>query len=173
MKKFIPVFVCGVFLGFTSGLQAPVADAAPNTESSSELPKSGELSASLSGGYGKRQLAEPWGGVDERGETNSPITGSVSKKNAREWTMRVFNNSDDPYSVQLQVNMYGRTGGKTKSDSFSYTLKPKGSVERGLVAPTGTEEAKLSLLSWKNLAPKGDAATKPVSKGAPQSADAK
>lgn len=161
MKKIIPVFVCGLVLGFFSGLQAPEADAAPKVESSDELPKSGELSAALSGGYGTRKLAEPWGGVDERGEDASPITGSISKKNAREWTMRVFNNSDDPYSVQLQVNMYGRSGGKTKTDTFSYSLKPKGAAERALIAPTGTEEAQLSLLSWKNLAPKKDGAAEP------------
>ncbi|MFM1847568.1 MAG: hypothetical protein RL417_1042 [Pseudomonadota bacterium] len=157
MNKIAAVFVIGLSLGALSGLNTPAADAAPTVESSENLPKSGDLAASLSGGYGSRELQEPWGGVDERGEESSPITGSISKKNSREWVMRVFNNSDDPYSVQVQVNMYGRTGGKTKTDTYSYTLKSKSSTERSLLAPSGTEEARLALLSWKNLAPKTDA----------------
>jgi len=165
MKKFVRVLVCGLILGFVPGLEAPGVHAAPQVESSKDLPKTGDLAASLSGGYGSRELAEPWGGVDERGDETSPITGSISKRNTREWTMRVFNNSDDPYSVQLQVQLYGRTGGATKTDTFSYSLKPKSSAERTILAPVGTEEARLALLSWKNLAPKRGGAEKAPVKG--------
>lgn len=154
MRRLIAVFIWGITLTVATGFGVGHAVAAPEAPVAKELPQSGDLAASLSGGFGRRQLEEPWGGVDERGEDRSPITGSISKRGTREWVMRVFNNSAEPYSVQLQVNMFGRTGGKTKSDTFSYTLKPQSSVERTLVAPTGTEEARLSLLGWKNLAPK-------------------
>lgn len=165
MKKFVPVFIVGLALGLCTGFDPGEAGAAPDSkssgvESADDLPKSGVLSASGAGGPRGWNLSEPWGGVDAQGAERSPISGSVSRQNDREWVMRLFNNSEDPYAVTVQVKLFGSTGGALRSETFSYSLKPGASADRVIRAPTGVSEGQLSLLSWKNLAPKTDVAAK-------------
>jgi len=161
MKKFVSVFLVGVVLGLVAGFEPREADAAPQggaveVESSKDLPKSGVLSSSGMGGPRGWTVPEPWGGVDAQGSEASPISGSVSRKNAREWVMRVFNNSSDPYAVTVQVKFLSPVGSALKTETYSYTLKGTSSTERALLGPVGVSEGQLSLVSWKNLAPKTD-----------------
>lgn len=123
------------------------AEAAPKKQK--DLPRSGSLSSSISGIHDSRAIPGPWGGVDVKGETASPITGSVSKISANKWQMRVFNNSEDSYSVSLAVHQYNRVGTKIKSDSFSYSLRPGASAERTLSSLAETEQCTLDLVNWK------------------------
>ena len=96
----------------------------------------------------------PWGENVLSEEPTSPITGSVSRVSPGQWVMRVFNNSEDRYSVNLEVAQYNIRGAKIKGDSFSYTLKPKETAERPINAESSTDRCELNLKSWKNLSEK-------------------
>lgn len=118
-----------------------------------DLPKRGSLSKSITDVHDSRAVDGPWGGLDAQGGAAAPISGSVSRINQTLWRMKVFNNSDDTYSIDVAVNQFNKQGTKTKSDSFSYTLKPRQSAERDINAPAHTDQASLDLVSWKKLTP--------------------
>ena len=81
----------------------------------------------------------------------APVSGSVSKISDREWRMRLFNNTDDDYSVDVKVQQNNASGNTLKYDNFSYRLKAKQSVERSVSSTPATADAQLVLLNWKNL----------------------
>lgn len=140
----------GLLLCSASALaQAP--DRAKDQAQKKELPKSGSLSSSITGGYQNRAVAEPWGGTDSQGENVAPISGSVFRNGPRDWKMTIFNNSDDTYSVSVEVAQYGSTGNKIKGDNFSYTLRPRGSEERLVTGNDKTKDAQLNLRSWRKI----------------------
>jgi hypothetical protein len=115
-----------------------------------DLPKRGVLSSTNVGGYGSREVDEPWG-FDDSGRETAPITGSVSRQGGR-WVARIFNNHpDNTYSADVQVNLFNRNGTKVQSGSFSLTLKPGQSVERTVSGPANVESANVELKGWKNL----------------------
>ena len=126
-----------------------------NGKPKEEFPKSGVLSRSVTTGYDSRNVEMPWTkkgastGLDEV----APISGSVSKISNKQWRMKVFNNTEDTYSVSLKVVQVTASGSYLKSDSFSYTLKPKQSEERTVSSTEATADASLELLSWKKLTP--------------------
>ena len=132
---------------FSSALSAEEKKEKPTPE----LPKSGSLSSTVSGVYDSRVVPGPWGGVDPSGESSSPISGSVSRVSANKWVMKVFNNSDDTYSVNLAVHQFNLTGSKIKSDSFSYNLKPGESAQRDITSLAQTEQCSLDLVSWRKI----------------------
>ena len=136
-----------------------------------ELPREGSLS--FSGGMGGETgigVAMPWGSDNEG---SAPITGSVSKSGPDTWMMRVFNNSEEPYSVSLKVLQFNPQGTQVKSDSFSYTLKPGQKAERSVSAGSGSTRGELKLESWKNLGEKKKEAKTDdgAAGGAPDQAD--
>ena len=118
------------------------------SENKKDLPKRGALSNTVSGVSKDVKVPDAWGGNDPAGKDVAPITGSVSKITPSKWVARIFNNSEDTYSVNLAVHQYNRSNSKIKTDSFSYTLKPKEKAERELSATAATEQASLELLSW-------------------------
>lgn len=134
----VAVFMAGTALAGTG-----------NEAQKKELPRQGSLS--FSGGMSDGKIAMPWGS-DEEG--SSPITGSVSKIGQDTWVMKVFNNSEDTYSVNLKVVQLNSQNRQVKSDSFSYTLKARQKVERNVSAAPGSVRGELKLESWKNLTPK-------------------
>ncbi len=113
-----------------------------------KLPKSGSLSISSSGTSASKNFPDPWGADNVVDSNSAPITGSVSKISPTNWVAKVFNNSDDTYSVSLAVYQYDRRNTKIKSDSFSYTLRPRESAERPISTSMNTEQCELDLLSW-------------------------
>ena len=117
-----------------------------------ELPKSGSLSTSSAGTSASRAVPDAWGGVDPQGKESAPITGSVSKQTPTKWIARVFNNTDETYTVNLVVNQFNRSNTKIKSDSFSYTLRGKQSAERDITALSTTEQCTLDLVNWTKKA---------------------
>ena len=116
-----------------------------------ELPQKGVLSTTVTKSYKNAKLDIPWGSTDAVGGGVSPITGSVSRFSEKEWLVKVFNNSDKRYSFNVKVTQYSDRGSQVKSDSFSYTLKPKESVDRKLSRSSGARDAQLSLEGWKAL----------------------
>jgi hypothetical protein len=142
-----------------------------------ELPKSGILSRSLDTGYQSKDVNLPWGygekdKVRDEDSGQPPITGSVSKVSERQWIMRVFNNSEDSYSVDLKVTQRDNRDTVLKTDSYSYNLKPGEKAERNISSYANTADAQLALVSWRKLSsakkkePAGDnARTQPVAGG--------
>lgn len=115
-----------------------------------ELPKSGVLAQTRSSGTGASSVDVPWGS-DVMKDKAPPITGSVSRLGARDWSLKVFNNTDDVYSASLEVLQFAKGGKRLKSDNYSYTLKPKERVERKFIANQGVVDCALNLSKWKNL----------------------
>jgi hypothetical protein len=126
-----------------------------------ELPKSGNLSTSVMSGAATTEVPDPFGGIDISDEESAPITGSVSRIDQDTWRMRVYNNSQDVYSVNLGVQQRDDSGRVLKTDNFSYTLKPGTSAEQSIQSASGAYEAGLDLRSYRKL-------SKPKSKGAPE-----
>ena len=129
-------------------------------EPKKKLPKSGTLSASVSSGGATNAIPGAWG-ADENGWNGAaPITGSVSRMNPSTWRMFVINESEDEYSVNLSVIQRDQRGTQVKSDSYSYTLKPRQSETRSVSSSTSAVSASLELRSFKNLSDKKRAKSK-------------
>lgn len=115
-----------------------------------ELPNSGTLSETRNVGTSGSFVPAPWGD-DVLSEEEPPIGGSVSRLNAREWIMKVVNNTKDTYSVSLQLVQLARGSKPLKSDYYSYTLKPGASAERKFTTNQTVVDCALKLTKWKNL----------------------
>lgn len=114
-----------------------------------ELPRQGSLSVSAgTGGAGNFGYEMPWGSDNEG---SAPISGSVSRMGQDSWVMKVFNNSEDTYSVNLRVIQSSERNATLKTDSFSYTLKPGQNAERTLRAAPNSARGELRLDSWKKI----------------------
>lgn len=139
-----------------AGALPAAAENETKAEKKEELPKSGVLSRSGTAGGGRKSttVAMPWGGVDQASQSTAPIAGSVSKISAREWKAFIVNNSEDTYEVDVRVVQLDKRGTQVKTDSFSYTLKPKQAVERMVAATFSTMDAQLMLERWKLLSAK-------------------
>ena len=136
------------------------SDASEGEKKKKKLPKSGTLSASVSSGGATNAVPGAWG-ADENGWNGAaPITGSVSRMNPSTWKMFVINESEDEYSVNLSVVQRDQRGTQVKSDSYSYTLKPKQSESRSVSSATNSVSASLELRSFKNLSDKKRAKSK-------------
>jgi hypothetical protein len=117
------------------------------------FPQKGVLSRAATKNYNTKIVDGPWaGGGDSQGA--APIAGSVSRKSGREWVAKLYNNSEDAYSVSVEVIQMNKSGKKEKTDSFSTRLSAKGSYERSLRATERTVDCQLNLVSWKNLTAK-------------------
>jgi len=125
------------------------------------LPQKGVLSRSATENYNTKLVDAPWGGGGDSAGT-PPIAGSVSRKSEREWVAKLFNNSDDAYSVSVEVIQMDKAGKRERLDSFSTRLSAKGAYERSLTATERTADAQLNLVRWKNLS------AKPASKEEPE-----
>lgn len=128
--------------------------AAPAEKKEKELPKSGTLSTSATSGSVNSKVPDVWGSDNDSKESAAPISGSVSKSDASNWEMKVFNDSDDTYSVNLSVIQKNERGAQVKTDAYSYTLKPKQSERRKITAGVGATSASLDLRSFNNLTKK-------------------
>lgn len=127
------------------------AHAQPSGES--PLPRSGVLSRTHSSGTSHSGLELPWG-TEALSPDQAPISGSVSRISGREWVARVFNNSEDTYSVSVKVRQFGAGNKEVKYDTYSYTLKPRESKEQKFLSKVDTIDAGLDLTSWTNLSEK-------------------
>lgn len=116
------------------------------------FPPSGVLSETTTSGYGSAQVELPWAQEVTTSGTQSPLTGTVFKKSAREWIAKVFNNSStDTFSASIKIIQKNVAGSSVKTDSFSVTLKPRESSERPISGSLNAANASLELVSWKKL----------------------
>lgn len=78
------------------------------------------------------------------------ISGSVSQKGPRTWVMKVFNNDDKrSYSGSIEIVQLDGKGAKIRRDSYSYSIRPKGTYEREISVGTNVKNCQLNLLSAK------------------------
>jgi hypothetical protein len=145
VQKSATLLTCTVF-SFLIVLQPAVAE----EKRQRELPKSGTLAGSLVSGYDSKAVDMPWG--EEVGDKEAPpISGSVSRVGPNQWVARIFNNTPDRYSVDLEVVQIGESGARVRSDYFSYTLKPGETAERPVRTGANVAQCTLNLRNWKNL----------------------
>lgn len=141
-------------LAQTTGSQVAAPElTVPPEPTPTPLPQRGLLSKSSTFGYNTKLVESTWGSEDS-GKSEAPIAGSVSKRSDREWVARLYNNSDDVYSVSVEVRQLNAQGKRERSDSFSARISPQGSYERSLSSTARTVDAELELRSWKNLSAK-------------------
>jgi hypothetical protein len=120
------------------------------------LANEGVLSQTHNGGTAAADVDVPWG-TDVLKDKPAPIAGSVSRVGAREWVMKLINNTEDTYSVSVEVVQTCRdvclTKGvtKIKSDNYSYTLKSKQTVEKKFTTVASVTDCSLKLTRWKNI----------------------
>jgi hypothetical protein len=115
-----------------------------------KLAKSGVLAQTQSSGTNNTNIAVPWG-EDVLKDKPAPISGSVSRIGARDWSMKLINNSEDTYSASVEVMQMARGGKRLKSDHYSYTLKPGDKIERKFTTNQSVTDCSLNLTKWKNL----------------------
>jgi hypothetical protein len=119
------------------------------------LPKSGILSGSFRTSGSGMNVQDGWGreDTDMFSEDKSPITGSVSRVNARDWAIRVYNNSEDKYSLSVRVTEFDKNKKPINTMTRSYTMDGKSNRSENFTARFNTEQAQLELVSWRNLTP--------------------
>jgi hypothetical protein len=144
-KYFIVLAICPLVAVYA--MAAPAANSKA-TATPTPLPKSGTLSGSYTGGPGKTAVDGNWGSGNEI-ESKSPISGSVSRASGNNWTMKVFNNSKDSYSVDVSVLQLASDGSKIKEDHYSYNLGPSKSEQRSISAQSNTANCSLKLNNWR------------------------
>ena len=108
-----------------------------------DLPSSGFLAGSAIGGNGAVNLQGQWGGP------GAPLTASVSKNSSEEWTLRVYNNSDDKYRASISVQLLDELGKRLKSYPVSATLQPGDVYERRIRPTPRSVNYAIKLSSWK------------------------
>jgi hypothetical protein len=115
-----------------------------------ELAGSGTLAGSATGGFGATNVPSVWGDKDGYGDGgSSPISGSVSKVDKSTWLLKVFNNSEDQFKVNLEVVQFDIRNKKVKSDNYYYPLKGKQSIERKIKSFPTAVNAAVNLKNWK------------------------
>ncbi len=128
---------------------------AEEKEETRNLPKRGLLSGSFRTSGSGVNVQDGWGreDTDVFTEDRSPITGSVSRVNAREWALKVYNNSEDKYSISVKIDELDKKGQRVNSFFRSYTMDGKSNRSENFTARFNTEQAQLELVSWRNLTP--------------------
>ena len=115
------------------------------------LPKSGLLAVSSISGAGNTITSDAFGGEDFSGANVAPITGSVSRVGESSWVCKVFNNSKDEYSINIDLKQLDLSGSQVKFGSYSFRLKPGASDQITSEAGLNARRAELWLRSYKNL----------------------
>jgi hypothetical protein len=127
------------------------ADPAQGTSSPRKLAKSGLLATSAISGASSTILGDTFGGEELFAKDLPPLTGSVSRKDDATWTIGVSNNSQDRYTVNVDLVQKNESGSTVKFSSYSYSLRPGQSEHQDARAGTNASRAELHLRSYRNL----------------------
>jgi len=130
--------------------EVPVESAATPTP----LPPRGPLASTTNRGYGTQSSPSQWGGFELEGKHNSPVTASVYRGKRTNWELKVFNNSDDFYTVTIALEQLGKSDVKVKVDSFTFSLKAGEHQSRSVPMSASAMGAVANLVSWKKVAKK-------------------
>ena len=138
-------------LSFSMILMSAPALALDGENGADSLPSTGRLAGSSVGGYGHTGFEGAWGGENLDGKEASPISASVSRESNKNWTVNVFNNSEDEYRLSLVVEQVDERSKRLKSNPISVTLKGGQSVERSLRGHVLASHATVNLKRWKKV----------------------
>lgn len=114
------------------------------------LPSSGLIAGTKTGEYGATVIDGPWGGI-KTGDNPNPISGSCSKSGSFNWTLRVFNNTEDRYDASLQMVQYDIRNRELKSDNFFSSLSAGQKLERIYPAHPESAQCAVKLNHWKMI----------------------
>lgn len=131
-----------------TGESAPVPEKVEKKKER-KLPKSGVLGVYGTAGPGSAKVDVPWGGVDTTGDKQAPLSGSVNKISADEWTVSVQNNSEDRYSANVTAKLMTDSGQVVKTQSYSLSLKPGETTQRSIRGAAAAKVGSLLLRNWK------------------------
>lgn len=138
----------------TLNAQQPVGEGtlqvAPSpTKKKLNLPRSGEIASLVITNQDNVDAPMPWGADKEIGNLNSPIMGSITQV-GENWIVRITNSSEDrTLNANFDLQQYDSRGQKVRSDPFTYSLRPKESVERPVRAAMNITRVLLNLTDWK------------------------
>lgn len=130
------------------------AGAYADEKAAKPLPKSGLLAVSSVSGASTSVTGDLFGGEDIFGEVKAPITGSISRRGEDTWRFSVSNNSQDRYSVNIDVVQKNDSLSRVAFASYSYTLSPGQTSGQDVRAALGAMRAELHLRSYRNLTTK-------------------
>jgi hypothetical protein len=151
VKKSLPV-------GLTWALalwlpSSSLAESGKTTTPDRKLAKSGLLATSSISGASSTIIGDTFGGEELFAEDLPPITGSISRKDDATWSFSVSNNSEDRYSINVDLIQKNETGSTVKFGSYSYSLRPGQSEHQTAQAGSNASRAELHLRSYRNLTP--------------------
>jgi hypothetical protein len=153
LKRFYNVVVAPYVL---TACTVAVAWAADGDKKSAQLPHSGLhtglLAVSSVSGASTSITGDVIGGEDIFGETKPPLSGSIARR-GEYWRFSVSNNSEERYTVNVDVIQKNDTLSRVAYASYSYTLKPGQSDGQEVRAALGAMRAELHLRSYRNLTP--------------------
>jgi hypothetical protein len=148
MNRFLVAITLTVAMSVTSIAQSRVVP-------DKDLPKSGNLSSTFLTGKANSTVPVPFGFDELNRDSQSPITGSVSRGKPGFWELKVFNNSKEAtYSVDVEVRQLDESLRVVKRDYFTYTLPPNGSKSQMITDGVNTKGAELELRKFTNLSAK-------------------
>jgi hypothetical protein len=149
LKKSLPVrlvWALSVWLPLSA-----FAESSTTATPDRKLPKSGLLATSSISGAGSTIIGDTFGGEELFARDLPPITGSISRKDDATWSFSVSNNSEDRYSINVDLIQKSETGSTVKFGSYSYSLRPGQSERQTVQAGSNVSRAELHLRSYRNL----------------------
>jgi hypothetical protein len=130
-----------------------LADSSSRVTADRKLPKSGLLATSSISGASSTILGDTFGGEELFDKELPPLTGSISRKDDATWSFSVSNNSNDRYSLNVDLIQKNESGSTVKFGSYSYSLRPGQTERQTAQAGSNASRAELHLRSYRNLTP--------------------
>lgn len=148
--KLIPKVLVGLAVLLIVGVALAQDKTAPkNEKEEAKLPPSGLLAGSMMGGYGKTGMPAVWGTDGMADGAEAPVNGSVSRVDRTTWELKLFNNSEDIFRINVQVEQYDAANKVVKSDPMFFAIKGKDQARRLIPSHPNAAQAALILRSWK------------------------
>jgi len=159
-----PRFVtAGLALALCGGpVQVYAEDAPAVVATATPPPQRGILASTSDRGYGTQSNPAQWGGMELEGKNTPAVTASVARGARSNWDLKVFNNSEDIYTVTIALEQLDKAGARLNVDSFTFSLKAGQKQSRSVPATLRSTGAVANRVSWKKVPKKGAAAVTPV-----------
>lgn len=113
------------------------------------MPKTGTLAATTNVPVGQATQDGPAGGNSLDEATVNPLTASVSRVADGEYEYKVFNNSEDQYTVSLDLIAKDADGRTVRRGASSASLSAGKSVTRTMRVPSNTANVSIEMRNWK------------------------
>lgn len=112
------------------------------------MPKSGTLAATTNVPAGQATQDGPAGGNSLDSATLNPLTASVQRVSSNEYEYTVFNNTEDQYTVSLELIAKDIDGRSVRRTGSSASIPAKKSVTRTMRVPSNTANVNVEMRSW-------------------------